>query len=155
MKLRGILELLLIVVLLCLSVKTDFTYNEDKAKNYIGLNTNKEVTVLSANTSTLSSRNNNDETIIEYVNESSSAVSIGVANIDVICHGSGTNKSEDEALVRRNINLSVYFSLNEKGERFSSIVVGKNEKVFIHIIKEYKGNEYPINDVSCEYNITT
>lgn len=155
MKLRGILEIALLIVLICISIKTDFTYDENKAKNYIGLNNDKDSTIIASNNSILSSKNNSDETIIEYVNESSSAVSIGVSNIDIICHGSGINKEQDEILAKKNIHLSVYFSLTKNGEKFTSLVLDKKEKVYIHIIKEYIGDEYPLNDVNCDYSITT
>lgn len=155
MKYRGVLEIVILIVLLVLLVKVDLHYDPVKAKNYIGMSNQKEVITLNSSDAVLSEDNSNDVSTIEYTNDLSSATSIGISNIELICQGTGKNKEDDEKLVKNNLKLYVYFTLSDSTKRYESIVLNKGEKVYIHIEKKYIGETYPQSDVRCQYNIST
>lgn len=51
------------------------------------------------------------------------------------------------------MRIKAAFAKSEDATKYDSLTVNKNETVFIYIVNEYIGEEYPMNEVNCNYNI--
>lgn len=90
---------------------------------------------------------------IKFTNTNSYPVELGTNNIELICTGSGEAKDHDEFIVSRNMRIKAAFAKSEDATKYDSLLVNKNETVYIFVVNEYIGEEYPMNEVNCNYNI--
>ena len=93
-----------------------------------------------------------DSEFIEYTNTNSHPVNLTNRDIFIVCTGSGSTKDEDEALCRQNMKLSVLFFETKNGIGEESIVVDKNETIYIKVSSSYEGT-YPKSEVQVQYGI--
>lgn len=93
-----------------------------------------------------------EDKVITYTNNNNYRVSLNESNVVVNCNGTGSNKEDDEALVKKNLKISVFYSKNKK-DKVKDIKVEKDEMVYIHILPLYEGKEKPKNEVTCNYSI--
>lgn len=97
--------------------------------------------------------NNQNVNVVKYTNTNSYPVELGTSSIDIICTGTGENKAEDEFIVSKNMKVKAAFAESENGTKYDSILVKKHETIYIFIASEYAGEEYPLNEVNCNYNV--
>lgn len=97
--------------------------------------------------------NNQNVNKVKFTNTNSYPVDLGTNSIELICTGTGATKEEDELIVSRNMRIKAAFAQTEDATKYDSLTVGKNETVYIFIVSEYTGDEYPMNEVNCNYNI--
>lgn len=97
--------------------------------------------------------NNQNVNMVKFTNTNSYPVELGTSSIDIICTGSGENKAEDELIVSKNMKVRASFAKSEKDTKYDSMLVKKNETIYIFIASEYVGDEYPLNEVNCNYNV--
>lgn len=97
--------------------------------------------------------NNQNVNMIKFTNTNNYPVEIGTSSIDLVCTGFGENKEEDEFLVSKNIKVKTSFAKSENDTKYDSMLVKKNETIYIFIANEYMGDEYPLNEVNCNYNV--
>ena len=93
-----------------------------------------------------------EDKIITYTNKNNYRISLNESNVVVNCIGTGSNKEDDEALVKKNLKISVFYSKNKK-DKVKDINVEKDEMVYIHVLPLYEGNKKPKNEVTCNYSI--
>ena len=93
-----------------------------------------------------------EDKIITYTNKNNYRISLNESNVVVNCIGTGSSKEDDEALVKRNLKVSVYYSKNKK-DKVKDINVEKDEMVYIHVLPLYEGKEKPKSEVTCNYSI--
>ncbi len=97
--------------------------------------------------------NNKNVNVVKFTNTNSYPVELGTSSIDIICTGSGEHKAEDELIVSKNMKIKAAFAESENGTKYDSILVKKHETVYIFVASEYVGDEYPMNEVNCNYNV--
>lgn len=96
--------------------------------------------------------NDSNEEIITFTNTNPFPVEINQNDITINCTGKGSTKEADEMLVKNNYNIKARFSKEKNGALSNTLVVAKNEKIYIHIINEYYG-AMPQNEVNCQYSL--
>ena len=101
----------------------------------------------------LDMENTEEVEILTFTNKESHSVMLNKSSIQVVCHGSGEHKEHDEALVERNLKIKASFSATKKGLRHDSLSVEEKGEAYIFINSSYEGDEYPLEEVSCKYNI--
>lgn len=94
-----------------------------------------------------------DVEVLNYVNTTNSTAMLAASNIIPVCTGFGSNKNEDELLVENNLKITAAFSKKDDNVKRDLIELGKGEETQIYILATYEGDEYPINQVSCKYNV--
>ena len=94
-----------------------------------------------------------DSEFVEYTNTNSNPVSLTNKDIFIVCTGSGSTKEEDEAICRQNMKLKVLFFEDKNGIGEESILVDKNETIYIKVSSSYEG-EYPKSEVQVQYGIS-
>lgn len=97
--------------------------------------------------------NNQNINMVKFTNTNNYPVELGTSSIDLICTGSGENKEADELLVSKNMKVRTSFAKSENDTKYDSMLINKNETVYIFIANEYVGEEYPLNEVNCNYNV--
>lgn len=97
--------------------------------------------------------NNQNINVVKFTNTNSYPVELGTSSIDLVCTGSGENKEEDEFIVSKNMKVKASFAKSENDTKYDSMLIKKNETVYIFIANEYVGEEYPLNEVNCNYNV--
>lgn len=98
-------------------------------------------------------RENKDEKVVTYVNKEPYSVELTNNDIYITCTGHGENKEADEALVENNMRIIAKFRKEDSKELSNSIIVNKNELVYIHLSSVYEGTS-PQNEVNCDYQIS-
>lgn len=97
--------------------------------------------------------NNQNVNKVKFTNTNSYPVELGTNSIELICTGSGVEKEHDEFIVSKNMRIKAAFAKTEDDTKYDSLLVNKNETVYIYIVNEYVGEEYPMNEVNCNYNV--
>lgn len=90
--------------------------------------------------------------VLTYKNTNSYTVNLNEGTISLICKGIGSNKEDDEKLVKNNLDVSVLYS-KDKENKTKEIKLLKNEIVYIYVSTNYVGDIYPDNEVNCDYSI--
>lgn len=90
---------------------------------------------------------------VKFTNTNSNPVHLETSSIELICTGSGKNKESDEFIVSKNMKIKASFAKSDTDTKYDSLLVKKNETVYIFIASEYEGEEYPMNEVNCNYNV--
>lgn len=143
-------------VILSILIITAFINKENNREN--GKNTFEsvgsvaEITENSINFDSISldEENNSNMNIIKYTNNQPYTIELAASNITINCKG---NSKADEELVQKNMKVSAYFTKSDKIEAVSNIRINSKETTFINIENVYNGDEYPDEEVDCEYSI--
>lgn len=101
----------------------------------------------------LDMENNQNIDKIKFTNTNNYPVELGTSSIDLICTGSGVNKEKDEFIVSKNMHIKASFAKGENATKYDSLLVNKDETIYIFIASQYDGDEYPLNEVNCNYRV--
>lgn len=99
----------------------------------------------------LSEDKNYSVNVITFTNNFNYPVFLTSDNIEITC--SGKNES-DEALAKKGFKIKTLFADSLEGNRNKNINVPKKEKAYIFVTNEYTLDEYPQEQVDCNYKIS-
>lgn len=142
MKKRGLLSILIMITLVIMTGLNEMSRSEVNA-DFDGYYADVDFDMTQ----------NNDEKIVTYVNKEPYSVELTNNDIYITCTGSGANKEADEALVEKNMRIIAKFRKEDEKNLSNSIIVNKNELVYIHLSSVYEGAS-PMNEVNCDYQIS-
>ena len=99
----------------------------------------------------LSEEKNYNVNVLTFTNNLSYPIFLTSDSIQITC--SGKNK-EDEELAKKGFKIKTLFSESLEGNRNTNISLQKNEKAYIFVTNEYTLDEYPQEQVECNYKIS-
>ena len=101
----------------------------------------------------LDMENNQNINVVKFTNTNNYPVELGTSNIVLKCTGSGETREQDEFIVSKNMKIKAAFAKSENDMKYDTLSVNKNETIYVFIVNNYEGEEYPMNEVNCNYNI--
>ena len=101
----------------------------------------------------LSNETTSDSNVITYTNNNSYSLNLSADNISVWCTGIGDNKEYDENLANNGLKVNALFAREKNGQKASTLEVSSGNTAYIYITLEYVFDEYPQNDVECQFGL--